>query len=877
MNSTNDQINWHTLTTQNSLNVLSSSLKGLSNSEAKKALAIFGENQLPEAKSASIVMLFLRQFKEIMTIILLIAVAISGVLGEFTDALIILIILILNATLSTYQEYRAQQALSALKKLASPQVRVKRDNCVVIIPIQKLVPGDIVMLEQGDIVPADIRLLTVQGLQIDESTLTGESLAVNKQTELIELPAIALGDKTNLVFKSSIVTLGKASGVVFATGIKTEIGRIANLLVQEKQAKTPLQLRLSLFSKHLVLAILCICIIVLLAGVAQGQPFMTMLLTSLSLAVAAVPEALPAVITISLALGASKLLKQQALIKNLPAVETLGAVTFICADKTGTLTENKMLANQVFDGCDYASVLTEDHYLLAVGMAISNDVELHNDQAIGEATEVALFNMAALHGFHKNELLDTLPLVNTIPFDSNRKQMTTIHQHENGFISFTKGAPEGIVANCIKSEYGTQGCDFCAQSILEKVDELSSKGQRVLALAMRKLASLPSSHELSSVEYQLTFLGLIAISDPIRSEVPTAVQHCISAGITPVMITGDHQGTAIAVAKELGLGNGQIVSLNGDELHALSDDDFATQVTKTNVYTRVTPEQKLKIVSALQKQGHFVAMTGDGVNDAPALQHANIGIAMGKKGTDVARGAADMILLNDDFSTIVKAVAAGRRIYDNIRKFIKYTMSSNSGEIWTLLMAPILGMPMPLFPIHILWINLVTDGLPGLAFSAEPAEKGVMQKAPRKQQESIFANGMWQHILWVGILVGVLCLGTLYWALDQKLDYWQTMVFTVLVFAQLFQSLAVRSDIESLFTQGIFTNPFLLIAVAISVLLQLVIIYTPMLNELFRTQPLPLSDLGLCVAIASTVFIAVEIEKLLIRRKIIYSSNKKAT
>jgi len=877
MKNSENEINWHTLTTENSLNLLSSNLKGLASSEAEEALVSYGENKLPEAKSTSIAMLFLRQFKEIMTIILLIAVVISGVLGEFTDALIILLILVLNAALSTYQERRAQQALLALKKLATPHVRVKRDNCVVSISTQNLVPGDIVLLEQGDIVPADIRLLTVQGLQIDESTLTGESLAVIKKTELIDTLTNALGDKTNLAFKSSVVVLGKASGVVFATGIKTEIGRIASLLDQEKQARTPLQVRLSSFSKYLVLAILCICLVVLVAGVVQGHPLMTMVLTALSLAVAAVPEALPAVITISLALGASKLLKQQALIKNLPAVETLGAVTFICTDKTGTLTENKMIANQVFDGCDYISVLTDDHYLMAVGMAISNDVELHRDQAAGEATEIALFNMAALQGFDKAKLLTKFPLAKAIPFDSNRKQMTTIHRHEKSFISFTKGAPERIVANCIKSEYGSQSTHFCAQSILEKVDELSSKGHRVLALAMRKLDSLPSSTDLSSVESELTFLGLIVISDPIRSEVPRAVQNCISAGITPVMITGDHQGTAIAIAKELGLGKGEIVSLNGDELHSLSDDDFDKQVTKTNVYTRVTPEQKLKIVRALQKQGHFVAMTGDGVNDAPALQHANIGIAMGQKGTDVARGAADMILLNDDFSTIIKAVAAGRRIYDNIRKFIKYTMSSNSGEIWTLLMAPILGMPMPLLPIHILWINLITDGLPGLAFSAEPAEKNVMQKAPRKQQESIFANGMWQHILWVGILIGALCLGTLHWALLQKLDYWQTMVFTVLVFAQLFQSLAVRSDIESLFTQGIFTNSFLIMAVAISVLLQLALIYLPILNDLFRTQPLPLSDLGLCVAIASIVFIAVEIEKLLIRRKIIYSSNETET
>jgi len=877
MDDIKNQISWHTLTSEEVLVRLNSSPDGLTSSVAKKALAKYGKNQLPIAKSAGIVVLFLRQFSEIMTLVLLSAVVISVVLGEVTDAIIIFTILMLNAALSTYQERKAQQSLVALRKLATPQVKVKRDNSFVVIATENLVPGDIVLFEQGNIVPADIRLLTVQGLQIDESTLTGESLAVTKQSDPLASSKLALGDKSNLAFKGSVVTLGKASGVVFATGLNTEIGRIANFLYQEKQRKTPLQLRLSSFSKYLVSAILCVCMVVLVAGVLQGHPLMTMILTALSLAVAAVPEALPAVITISLALGASKMLKQQALIKNLPAVETLGAVTFICTDKTGTLTENKMHAKHIFDGCDDVTELSDAHYLLAVGMAISNDVELRDEKAMGEPTEVALFNLAALYGFNKKPLLDQFPLVSTIPFDGSRKKMTTIHRCDSGFIAFTKGAPEGIVTSCSTGEYGSAKTHFCVESILKKVESLSSKGDRVLALAMRKFDRLPDSEAPNSTESKLSFLGLVAISDPIRSEVPKAVQQCIGAGITPVMITGDHQGTALAIAKELQLGMGDIVALNGDELDALSDKDFLNQVLKINVYTRVTPQQKLRIVSALQQRGHFVAMTGDGVNDAPALKHANIGIAMGKKGTDVARGAADMILLNDDFSSIVKAVAAGRRIYDNIRKFIKYTMSSNSGEIWTLLMAPILGMPIPLLPIHILWINLVTDGLPGLAFSAEPAEKGVMEKAPRKQQENIFANGMWQHILWVGVLVGALCLGTLKWAILHDLVYWQTMVFTVLVFAQLFHSLAVRSDIESLFTQGIFTNPFLIIAVVISALSQLALVYTPIFNELFRTQPLPFSDLVLCLAIASIVFMAVEIEKYLIRKEFIYSLNKQAT
>jgi Ca2+-transporting ATPase len=853
------------------LSTLNTSSEGLTATQAKEYLATFGANKLPDKKTVSIVNLFFRQFKEIMTIILLVAVVISGLLSELTDALIILLILLLNASLSTYQEFRAQQALKALKNLTAPQVSVRRDGALSIIPAQDLVPGDLVLLKQGDIVPADIRLLTAHSLQIDESALTGESNAVNKQTQLLSAPNLTIGDRTNLAFKSSVVMLGKATGVVYATGSRTQIGKIARLLAQEKESKTPLQIRLTAFSKYLAVVILCVCVIVMFAGILQGQHIMTMVLTALSLAVAAVPEALPAVITISLALGANQLLKQHALIKNLPAVETLGAVTFICTDKTGTLTKNEMEANLVYDGKICTSKLKGEHNLLGIGMAISNDVKTQQEAVIGEATEKALFNMAVSEGFNKADLLRQYPFVDVLPFDNNRKQMTTIHQYNKKYISYTKGAPELVIANCINSEYAS---DYKADNLLNMVNELSSKGYRVLAIAMRQSDTLPAQKSLITLESGLTFLGLVAISDPIRDAVPKAVQDCIKAGITPVMITGDHKGTAIAIAKQLEIGVGEPISLNGDELKALSESDFITQVTKTNVYTRVSPEQKLKIVKALQKQGHFVAMTGDGVNDAPALQHANIGIAMGNKGTDVARGAADIILLNDDFSTIVKTVAAGRRIYDNICKFIKYTMSSNSGEIWTLLMAPMLGMPIPLLPIHILWINLVTDGLPGLAFSAEPAEKDIMRKAPRHKNESIFANGMWQHILWVGLLIAGLCLGTLQWAYQQNLVYWQTMVFTVLVFAQLFHSLAVRSNNESIFKQNFFNNPFLILAIAIGIFLHLTLIYTPIFNNLFKTHPLPLYELVLCIAISSLVLFAVELEKVLLRHGLLYSTHK---
>lgn len=853
---------WHTLTCADIITHFHSSEQGLTQAQAEQAQQQFGLNALPEAKSANLAQLFFRQFSEVMTIILLIAAVISGMVGEFKDAAIIMVILTLNAGLSTIQEYRAQQALTALKKLASPLANVKRDGKIQPIAVSLLVPGDVVVLAQGDIVPADMRIISEHNIQIDEAALTGESIPVYKHTQPILEAQIPIGDKINMLFSSTIVTIGKAEGVVVATGSRTEIGKIATELTQEKQAKTPLQLRLAVFSKQLVAAIVVVCLVVFAAGVMQGHPVVMMILTSLSLAVAAIPEALPAVITISLALGAHRLLAQHALIRNLPAVETLGAVTFICTDKTGTLTENKMTVADAYSGVDKIMDLKDEHLLFGTALAISNDV---SNSGTGEPTELALYQFALQHGLDKYLLLPNYPLVDTVPFDSERKLMTTIHQDQDGFIAFTKGAPERVIAQCVTQQgHG----EFDALALLDLVEELSVQGFRVMALAMRAWEALPTEER---VESKLTFLGLVAITDPVRCAVPAAVDSCVAAGITPVMITGDHKGTALAIARQLHFNDVHLNAVNGDELAKLSDSALLDIVLHTQVYTRVSPEQKLRIVRALQQQGHFVAMTGDGVNDAPALQHANIGIAMGQKGTDVARSAADMILLNDDFTTIVNAVAAGRRIYDNIRKFIKYTLSSNAGEILTILMAPILSMPMPLLPIHILWINLVTDGLPGLAFSAEPAERNIMQHKPRAQDESIFANGMWQHIIWVGVLIGVLCLGTLQWGLTQEHAYWQTSVFTVLVFSQLFHSLAVRSDIDSLWSQGLWTNVFLIVAVTISVLLQLALIYIPFFNELFNTQPIPLPELGICVAISAILFVTVEIEKWLIRRGLIYT------
>jgi Ca2+-transporting ATPase len=621
--------------------------------------------------------------------------------------------------------------------------------------------------------------------------------------------------------------------------------------------------------------VLAICAVVFTAGLLQGQPVLLMFLTAVSLAVAAIPEALPAVITISLALGARKLARHHALVRNLPAVETLGSVTWICADKTGTLTQNRMTAELFFfageqheslPGPEADGLSTE----LGQAMALNNDIAEKDGKPAGEPTELALFEAAYKAGFDKDELLQIKPRLDVIPFDSQRKLMTTMHQSSAGVIAYIKGAPESVLPLCSNTPEPGEAAAFDAEAMLVEASRLADEGYRVLAFARREFGAMPQQLDAASIEKDLTFVGLVALIDPPRPEVPQAVADCQTAGITPVMITGDHPGTAMAIARRLGITQDKAALLSGDDLADLSDEQFALVVESIRVYARVTPEQKLRIVKALQLNGEFVAMTGDGVNDAPALKRAGIGVAMGQKGTDVAREASDMVLLDDDFTTIVRAIKAGRAIFDNIRKFIKYTMSSNSGEIWTLFLAPFLGLPIPLLPIHILWINLITDGLPGLALTAEPAEKGIMQRAPRPPEENIFAHGMWQHIVWVGLFIAGISIAAMAWAIARDVAYWQTIVFTVLTVSQLFHSLAVRSETESLFHIGLFSNLPMLGAVIVTLLLQLAVIYLPALNDIFYTRPLPIFDLAVCLALSSLVLFAVEIEKWLVRRGMIY-------
>jgi Ca2+-transporting ATPase len=736
----------------------------------------------------------------------------------------------------------------------------------------------VVLIEAGNLVPADLRLIEVEELQADESALTGESEPVGKALEALEGGAeLALGDRRNMAFKSSTITRGRGRGVVTATGMSTEIGRIASLLRDEPGVRTPLQMRLARFGRYLALAVLAICAVVFVAGLFQGQPVMLMFLTAVSLAVAAIPEALPAVVTISLAFGARTLSRHKALVSNLPAVETLGSVTYICTDKTGTLTENRMTAERFYAAGEWRDALGEPDAgrpwsELGRAMALNNDVGTMDGKSAGEPTELALFEAAQCAGYAKAALETELPREATIPFDSGRKQMTTLHRTSAGVLAYVKGAPERVVPQCTEGLLEDGPSAFEAEVVLAEAARMANDGYRVLALARREFADAPALEDPAAIEQGLTFIGLAALIDPPRPEVPQAVASCKTAGITPVMITGDHPGTAAAIARRLGIMGPSDAVLTGKELAAMADDRFAAAVSSVKAYARVTPEQKLRIVKALQAGREFVAMTGDGVNDTPALKRANIGVAMGLKGTDVAREASDMVLLDDDFATIVRAIRVGRRIFDNIRKFIKYTMSSNSGEIWTLFLAPFLGLPIPLLPIHILWINLVTDGLPGLAFSAERAEPSIMERPPRPPEESIFAHGMWQHIVWVGLFVGGISIMTQAWAISRDAAYWQTMVFTVLTFSQLFHALAVRSERASLLAIGLFSNLPMLGAVVLTFLLQALVIYVPAFNEIFHTQPLPLYDLAVCIALSSLILVAVEIEKWLVRRGLIYNA-----
>ena len=868
-------IPWHAREAAALLRELGSdAVRGLAAGEAAARLARDGPNELPSQARRSPARMLAGQFTDFMIVVLLAAAGVSGLLGEAGDAIAIVVIVVVNALVGFAQEYRAERAMQALRRLAASDASVLRDGARAGVPAARLVVGDVVLLEAGAIVPADLRLLDAAQLRIDESLLTGESVTVDKHCAAIAAGDAPLAERFDMAYRGTAVAQGRGTGVVVAVGARTELGRIAALLQSVEEPKTPLQKRLAAFGRRLGAVVIVICAVVFAAGIARGEPPVLMFLTAVSLAVAAIPEALPAVVTILLALGARRMVRENALVRHLPAVETLGSVSCICSDKTGTLTLNRMTARALHVR---GRTLREWHAPSPGAAALLEALVLDNDASVGadgtllgDPTETALVAAGALAGLDRAELDARWPRAGEIAFDSERKRMTTIHRADRGFVAYTKGAPESVIERCERA-HGGDGDDggepFDRERLLAHAERMAADGMRVLAVARRDWPAMPARLEPDEVERGLAFVGLVGMIDPPRPEARDAVRQCVSAGIVPVMITGDHPATARAIARELGVLDESGRVMTGAELARLDDAGLLACVDAVRVFARVDPAQKIRIVSALQSRGRFVAMTGDGVNDAPALRRADIGVAMGRDGAEVAREASSLVLLDDNFATIVAAVREGRRIHDNVRKFVRYAMTGNSAEVWTVFAAPLLGMPIPLLPIHILWVNLVTDGLPGLALAAEPAERGVMRRSPRPAGESLFAHGAWQSIVAVGLVMAAVCLLTQAWALATGRAHWQTMVFTVLTLSQLSLALALRSERESLLSLGVRSNLPMAGAILACVALQLAAVYVPVLNPVFRTAPLDAGELVFCVSVSAVPLLVVELEKFARRRR----------
>jgi Ca2+-transporting ATPase len=852
---------WHQLNLSDAYIKLDSRYEGLSAVEAAERLRKIGANELREGKKKSIVKMLLKQFKDIMILILLVAAVISGFLGDITDTIVIIVIVILNAILGFYQEYRADKAMQALKKMSITQAKVLRNKQMMTLPAIQLVPGDVILLETGNAVAADVRLMESIHLKTEEAALTGESQSIDKITYALNAGELPIGDRRNMAFKGTFVSGGRGKGLVVATGMQTELGRIAQLL-QGDETLSPLQQRMNSFGKYLSALVVAICVLFFVVGWLRGEDLVRIALTGISLAVAAIPEALPAVISISLALAAKRMIRMNSLIRKLPAVETLGSVTYICTDKTGTLTKNKMYVEKIFLEENWyernalkSMQLPDRPNLFLQALALNNDaIEDKNKIFKGDSTEIALMELAKelkVEGNHS-------PRLGEIEFDSDRKLMTTFHKYEDKIISFTKGAPDVLLNRCV---------DIDVNTLQQQVDKIASQGLRILGFAYRFWDSLPEKPTKGIHENKLHFLGFTGMIDSPREKVSDSVAECKTAGIVPVMITGDHPLTAKAIAQRTGIvSNDNDLVITGRQLSAMDNKEFSAIVEKIKVYARVSPEQKMQIVNMLQQKGHYVAMTGDGVNDAPSLKKANIGIAMGITGTDVAKEAADMIILDDNFSTIVKAVREGRRIYDNILKFIKYLMTTNSGELLIIVSGPVIGLPIALLPIHILWINLVSDGLPAIALSFEKAEKNIMMRPPRPPKQSVFANGMGLHIIWVGLLMAGIALSLQAWAIRNDL-HWQTLVFNVICLTQMGHVLAIRSESRLLFSMRIFSNKPLLGAVLLTCIVQVLITYVPFLQTIFKTQSLSLAEFILMAVASSLVFFAVEIDKAFKRKR----------
>ena len=847
---------------------------GLTFSKVEQRIEKYGKNELTEKKKKPLIYKFLAQFKDFMIIILIIAAVISFFLGEGVDSAIIFLVILINAILGVVQEAKAEKALEALKKMSAPHASVIRDGVRLSIPSNELVVGDIFLIEAGDLVPADGRLFESANLKVEESSLTGESVPVEKHSNTIEKDDVMLSDMKNMVFTTGIVTYGRGIAIVTSTGMNTEVGKIANMLQNEKDEVTPLQIKLEEIGKMLGIIALIVCGVIFGIGLLEGKPFFEMFMTSVSLAVAAIPEGLPAIVTIVLAVGVQKLVKENAIIRRLPAVETLGSASVICSDKTGTLTQNKMTVVKTYlNGVIYD--LNEDNYSINKELleysAMCNDgkvvLEQGKEKHIGDPTETALVAVALKADIYKDTLEQNYPRVAEIPFDSERKLMTTIHKKDNKFIAVVKGAPDILLSHCKdfeEKDKANNGNSFMARQAL-----------RVLAVAIKIYDEMPQVITCEQIENELQFVGLMGMIDPPRLEVKEAVKLCRSAGIRPIMITGDHIETAMAIAKELGILREGDNALSGSEISKMSDEELFRDIRKYSVYARVAPEHKVRIVNAWQKAGEIVAMTGDGVNDAPALKTADIGCAMGIAGTDVAKGAAHMVLTDDNFATIVVAVKEGRGIYQNIIRAVQFLLSSNLGEIFTIFTGIIMGWATPLLPIHLLWVNLVTDSLPALALGMEPVEDGVMLEKPRKKNENVFANGFGLTIAMQGLMIGTLAvtafvLGRFFRGVEltnqvEAFDVGVTMAFATLSISQLFHAFNVKSK-GSLFIKGVFSNMYLVYAFIAGLILQLGVMLIPFMREIFKLAELTPKEWGFVFVLAAMPILIVEIGKLIMSK-----------
>ncbi|MBX9254495.1 cation-translocating P-type ATPase [Desmonostoc muscorum CCALA 125] len=933
---------WHSLEVDKALDLLDSNAdSGLTPEDIQQRLQKYGPNELEETAGRSAWEILLDQFKNIMLLMLIGVALISGFLdlmawqsgslkpGEvpFKDTIAILAIVILNGILGYVQESRAEKALAALKQLTSPLVRVIRNARLAEIAAKELVPGDVMLLEAGMQIAADGRLIEQSNLQVRESALTGEAEAVNKQA-ILNLPEETdLGDRINLVFQGTEVVQGRGKVLVTNTGMTTELGKIAAMLQSVESEPTPLQQRMTQLGNVLVTGSLILVAIVVIGGVIQARGFSNiqeLLEVSLSMAVAVVPEGLPAVITVTLALGTQRMVRQNALIRKLPAVETLGSVTTICSDKTGTLTQNKMVVQSVFtndktfrvtgegyaptgdfllDGEKISLEESPEISALSVACTVCNDSVLQKEKGewaiLGDPTEGALVTLAGKAGIEKDQWNSKLPRVAEFPFSSERKRMSVISQvqevatgeaslnaidpaianflQSEPYLMFTKGSPELILARSTQVYLGDRSTPLSEelrQKVLAENDNMASKGLRVLGFAYKPLAEIPPEGSDEASEQDLVWLGLVGMLDAPRPEVRAAVQECRDAGIRPVMITGDHQLTARAIATDLGIAQEGDRLLTGQELQRMSDQELEQNVDLVSIYARVSPEHKLRIVQALQRRGRFVAMTGDGVNDAPALKQADIGIAMGITGTDVSKEASDMVLLDDNFATIVSATKEGRVVYTNIRRFIKYILGSNIGEVLTIAAAPLIGLGgVPLTPLQILWMNLVTDGLPALALAVEPPEPDVMKRPPFSPRESIFARGLGSYMIRIGIIFAIITIALMWWAYQHthapeyqgNPEAWKTMVFTTLCIAQMGHAIAIRSNNRLTIEMNPFSNIFVLAAVVVTTILQLMLVYVPPLRDFFGTHYLTLEELGVCIGFSALMFVWIELEKIFLR------------